>query len=104
MQVIAPFSADDLVDKQVRQVEVDGRAPIAVYRLGDELLATDDICTHEFAFLSEGEIEGGEIICPFHLGAFDIRTGEATVAPCVDPLVVYPVTVDAAGRIIIDLG
>ena len=39
--------------------------------------------------MSEGDIDGDEIYCPFHMGAFDIRTGEATVPPCVTPLKTY---------------
>ena len=37
---------------------------------------TDDICTHGNASSSEGEIEEGKVYCPFHDGAFDIRTGK----------------------------
>jgi nitrite reductase/ring-hydroxylating ferredoxin subunit len=36
---------------------------------------------------------GCEIECPYHSGRFDIRTGEATLRPCVDPLAVYPANV-----------
>lgn len=76
-----------------RRVPVPGRAPIAVYRLSDGFYATDDICTHGEANLSEGDIEDGEIICPFHLGKFDIRTGAATAAPCVTAIKCYRVAV-----------
>lgn len=68
--------------QEVRGFELeDGRA-VAVYHLEDGFYATDDVCTHGEALLSDGEIEDGQIFCPYHMGAFDIRTGEATVAPC----------------------
>lgn len=76
------------------QLDVDDRDPIAVYRLADGYYATDNLCTHGAAYLSEGEVEGDEIYCPFHAGAFDIRSGEPVAAPCVIPLKTYPVTVD----------
>jgi nitrite reductase/ring-hydroxylating ferredoxin subunit len=57
----------------------------------------DDTCTHGQASLSEGTIEGDEIFCPFHMGAFSIKTGEATAPPCVSPLRTYPVRVEGDG-------
>lgn len=76
---------------QVIQLSIDGRAPIALYNLDGDYFATDDTCTHGDASLAEGDIEGAEIICPFHLGAFDIRTGEVTAAPCSQAIQIYPV-------------
>ena len=70
----------------VRQVVAPGQAPVAIYRLADGFYATDDLCSHGEANLSEGEVEGSEIVCPFHLGKFDIRTGLATAAPCFAPV------------------
>lgn len=78
---------------EVKQIEVAGRAPVALYNLDGEFFATDDTCTHGEASLAEGDIDGGEIYCPFHMGAFDIRTGEATVAPCAQALRSYGVNV-----------
>ena len=78
---------------EVRQIEVEGRAPVALYNLDGEFFATDDTCTHGEASLAEGDIDGDEIYCPFHMGAFDIRTGEATAAPCMEPLCTYRVQV-----------
>lgn len=88
---ISLFPASELGEGEIRQVEIDGRAPVAIYKLDGEFLATDDTCTHGEASLSEGDIDGDSIVCPFHLGAFNIRTGEATIAPCVTPLRTYPV-------------
>jgi len=68
--------SSELKKNEVLQVEIIGRPPIAVYNLGGQFFATDDTCTHGDASLSEGEIEEGEIYCPFQYGAFDIRTGK----------------------------
>lgn len=86
-------SVRDLSAAGVLQVEIEGRAPIAVYQLTDGIYCTDDTCTHEDAPLSSGEVDGGFIVCPFHLGAFDIKTGAAVRAPCCVDLRTYPVTI-----------
>jgi nitrite reductase/ring-hydroxylating ferredoxin subunit len=54
-----------------------GDERIGIYRLEDgSLHAIGDICTHEFAVLSEGFVEGDRIECPLHQALFDIRTGK----------------------------
>lgn len=75
-------ASGEVSEGEVHQVDLgDGRV-LAVYRMEGEVYATDDLCTHGDASLSEGEIENGQIVCPYHMGTFDIRTGEATGAPC----------------------
>jgi nitrite reductase/ring-hydroxylating ferredoxin subunit len=73
----------------VRRVVVAGRR-LAVYNVEGVFHATDDTCTHGFASLSEGVLAGHVITCPWHGGAFDIRTGLPAAAPCTEPLAVYP--------------
>ena len=94
MAEIKVLSANELAPNEIKQVFVDDREPIAVYNLAGEYFATDDTCTHGQASLSEGSIEGDEIFCPFHMGAFSMKTGEATAPPCVAPLRIYPVRVE----------
>lgn len=71
------------------RVEHAGLPVLAVFRVGEEYFVTDDLCTHGAASLSEGELIGFEIECPFHQGAFDLRTGAPTARPCSVPLRVY---------------
>ena len=73
-------------------VEVDG-LPIAVINVGGTYYATDDTCTHRGALLSEGDVEGKEIICPLHGAVFDVINGEVVEPPASDPLTCYPVRV-----------
>jgi naphthalene 1,2-dioxygenase ferredoxin component len=82
-----------LGDGEVIGVIIDGRE-IALYELDGDILATDDICTHAYAKLSDGWMERGEIECPLHAGRFDIKTGKATAPPCVDDLKTYPVRIE----------
>lgn len=82
-----------LGDGDVIGVIVDGKE-IALYDIEGQIFATDDICTHAYAKLSDGWFDKGEIECPLHAGRFDARTGKATAPPCVDDLKTYPVRVE----------
>jgi nitrite reductase/ring-hydroxylating ferredoxin subunit len=85
-------SASDVPDQGVKQVSPPGLdVEFAVYRLDGEFYATDDMCTHGMVSLSNGEVEDGQIFCPLHGGAFDIRTGKATELPCRQALKIYKV-------------
>ena len=82
-----------LSDGEVIGVTIAGHE-IALYEMEGEVFATDDICTHAYAKLSDGWMEKGEIECPLHAGRFDIKTGKATAPPCVDDVKTYPVRVE----------
>lgn len=75
---------------EMHHVEIGARM-IAVYNLAGAFYATDDMCTHEFAFLSDGMIDGDIVECPLHGGKFDIKTGRAAAPPCTAGLTTYPV-------------
>ena len=76
---------------------------IALYDIDGQVFATDDICTHAYAKLSDGWFDKGEIECPLHAGRFDARTGKATVPPCVDDIKTYETRVEG-GEIQVKLG
>jgi naphthalene 1,2-dioxygenase system ferredoxin subunit len=82
----------DLAEGEVLGVETAGR-DIAVYDIDGQLFATDNICSHAYARLSDGWLDNGEIECPLHAGRFDIKTGKATCPPAIDHLKTYPVRV-----------
>jgi len=81
---------NDLVPGKPRQVEVDGK-PVCVARVGDEVFAVSNICTHSYAELSDGEIDGFKIECWLHGADFDLRTGEALTLPATEALESYNV-------------
>jgi naphthalene 1,2-dioxygenase system ferredoxin subunit len=64
---------------------------------------TADMCSHGPGLLSDGYVDGFDIECPFHQGRFDLRTGDATLAPCTQPIKVWPVKVEG-GRVFLNLG
>lgn len=68
--------------------------PVAIYRVGEDIFATHDICTHGQARLSEGFLEDCLIECPLHQGLFDIRTGEPVGPPCTAPVKTFSVRLE----------
>ncbi len=73
-------------------VEVHG-ARIALFRIGGEIHALQDRCTHLGGPLSEGFVEGEEVECPWHSARFNLKTGEALSPPAFESVRVYPVRV-----------
>ena len=84
--------AADFEDEDVEQLWV-GKLAIAVYRAEGQFCATQDLCTHEHAYLSDGVVVDCVVECPFHQGRFDIRTGKALGAPVIEPLETYPIKI-----------
>jgi naphthalene 1,2-dioxygenase system ferredoxin subunit len=94
---IDALASEDLPIDDVVGVAVDGR-DIALYAVGEEVYATDNICTHGHARLCDGFLEGHEIECPLHQGKFDVRTGQATCAPPTEAVRSYSVKIEG-GRV-----
>jgi len=78
----------DLHSGEAISIPVDRRM-IAVVRSGDEYFAIEDVCTHDGAELTGGEVEGAEIICPRHGARFCLRTGQALSPPAYEPVRVF---------------
>ena len=83
-------SRGDLPQGEVLGVEVAGR-PIALYDVDGNVFATDNICTHAYARLSDGWLDGDLIECPLHAARFEVRTGKVLDPPATEDLKTYPV-------------
>ena len=103
MPEVKTIKHDVLETNSVTQHYLEDDTPVAIYNLEGEYFATSDVCTHGQAFLSEGEIRGDEIVCPFHEGTFEIRTGEPVDPPCVIPLDRFETRVGEDGYIYITI-
>jgi nitrite reductase/ring-hydroxylating ferredoxin subunit len=73
-------TTDEVAPGQPKLVEVNGRR-VALFNLDGNFYAIDDFCTHRGAPLSEGEVMGKDIQCPWHGAMFDITTGEVSGPP-----------------------
>lgn len=75
-----------------RTIDADG-TPIAIFNVGGEYYAIGDLCTHEAETLSEGQLDGCEIICPRHQARFSLISGAALSPPAYEAVATYPVRV-----------
>ena len=85
--------ADDFKPGGSKVVDVDD-VQIAVFNLDGEYFAIEDVCTHDYATLAGGKIDGDQIICPRHGARFNIKTGEALTAPAYEPIPTFTVRVE----------
>ena len=83
---------DQLAEGEAVGVEVAGRS-IALYDVEGSVFATDNICTHAYARLSDGWLDGELIECPLHAARFDVRTGKVLDPPATEDLKTYPVRI-----------
>jgi nitrite reductase/ring-hydroxylating ferredoxin subunit len=91
-QFVAVAKVSELARQSIKCVDVAGRK-IALFNLDGEFYALADDCTHEGGPLSEGEIRGAEVECPWHGARFDIRSGKVTLDPANEDVVRYNVRV-----------
>jgi len=67
---------------------------IAVFNINNCYFAIDDECSHAGGSLSEGEVEGYVVTCPWHGATFDVQTGQALSAPAFDQVKNYKVKIE----------
>jgi nitrite reductase/ring-hydroxylating ferredoxin subunit len=87
---VAVGSRAELNEGAMKGIEL-GDLQIAIYNVEGEIYATDNICTHAFALLTDGFLDGDVIECPLHGGCFKIKTGEGMGAPISEDIKTYPV-------------
>lgn len=83
---------DDFTEGEPAAV-IAGDRQIAIFRIGDEVFALSDLCTHGHARLSDGYVEDGCVECPLHQGLFDIRTGAPRCAPVTEAVRAFPIRI-----------
>jgi nitrite reductase/ring-hydroxylating ferredoxin subunit len=74
---------------ELSAVDLDG-AKIAVARMQGRLYAFQDECTHMQCSLSGGDLEEDTVVCPCHMGRFQITTGAVVEGPPLLPLRTWP--------------
>ena len=88
MTIVCAF--EEVPDGGALKVEVDG-VPVSVVRIGSDVYAVGDTCTHANVSLSGGDVwcDELEIECPKHGSAFSLLTGEPSTLPATQPVAVY---------------
>jgi len=91
---MADIEFDQMPAGQPIKIEKNGKT-ICLTRIGDEVFAVDDTCSHSEASLSEGEVSDYKIECWLHGAEFDLRTGAALTLPANIALNTYRVKIEA---------
>ncbi len=87
------FFIKDLPAGKSKKLRLNGQ-DVAVYNVDSQFYATSDECTHAGGPLSEGELDGHTVICPWHFSCFDVITGAATCGPAREAVKTFKVTID----------
>lgn len=100
MSAVDVGTLDALEPGSALRVEVDD-TPVCLVRVGDEVFAVHDVCTHALESLSAGWVEGDRIECPRHGAQFSLRSGDALTPPASKAVPTFPVEV-RDGRVYVD--
>jgi 3-phenylpropionate/trans-cinnamate dioxygenase ferredoxin subunit len=94
-------SLDEIAAGTARKADVAGIA-VSIVRIGDDVYALGDVCTHAEISLSDGEVwcDELEIECPKHGSAFSLLTGEPATLPATQPVPVFEASV-VDGQIVV---
>ncbi len=67
---------------------------VGVFLVDGACHAVHDVCTHEYALLSQGYQDGATVECPLHAAKFDVVTGKCLAGPAHEDVAVYPVKLE----------
>lgn len=70
-----------------------GDLRIVLYSVNGEIFATNNVCTHAYALLSDGWLDDDVVECPLHGGQFNVRSGKALCDPVDRDLTTFPVRI-----------
>jgi nitrite reductase/ring-hydroxylating ferredoxin subunit len=63
-----------------------GAVPVVVVRSGNDAHVLSDTCPHLAAPMSDGEVEDGALVCPWHGSTFRLTDGAVVHGPATAPL------------------
>ena len=91
----------DLGNGEMRGVEA-GPFRVVVCRVGGQLFALEDLCSHDETTLSDGELEGFTLMCPLHFAQFDVRDGKHLSPPAYTGIRTFKVT-ESPGSVVVEV-
>ena len=86
-------AVDDLPEQDGLVVTA-GKASLLLVGRGDRIHAVENRCSHRGGPLSDGEVEGGCVTCPWHGSRFDLDTGDVVAGPATAAQPVYETRVN----------
>lgn len=90
------------IDPDYPTMAIIGDVEVALCRVGRDVFAVNNICSHAYARLSDGFVEEHQVFCPLHQGSFDVRTGQAMAAPCYEAVATYSTMIEN-GTVYVDV-
>ena len=83
----------ELSPGEMKYVEV-GDDQVLLANVEGAIYACDNVGTHAFAPLAEGDLQGEQVECPLHGSVFNVTTGEVIDAPADENLRVFQVRIE----------
>ena len=78
--------------KEKNCIKIKGKE-LALFKIGNKLYCTDNLCTHAQGQLCEGNLQGTLIECPWHNSKFDVISGKVKNPPARENLKTYKITI-----------
>lgn len=86
-------TVDEIPEDEVRGFYIEG-TQIGISNVEGEYFCFENICTHAYALLSDGFLDGDKIECPLHQGLFCVRDGKAVDGPVDVDLRTFPLKIE----------
>ncbi|MBC2667132.1 non-heme iron oxygenase ferredoxin subunit [Novosphingobium flavum] len=83
------LDSSELADGEMAGAQV-GELAFALFRVDGAVFATSNICTHQYALMTDGYFDGALIECPLHQALFDVKTGAVIEGPTDKALTCFP--------------
>ena len=104
MSRVAVATLDELGDVPLGVEMPEADRELALVRIGDEVFAIRDECSHGKVRLSEGDVDISNcaIECYLHGSMFDLRSGAAINLPATRPVPVYRCVIEG-DQVLVDI-
>lgn len=93
LEFIKVAELSDIDEDELIQVELDGE-PVCLAKANGVICAFTDNCTHVGGPLSEGELNGDVLTCPWHAAQFNVYTGKVLRGPARQDIQTYAVKIE----------
>ena len=74
-----------------------GMEPVVLANVDGDIYALEDLCSHQEFPISDGELDGSDVVCMYHGARFDACTGRNKGLPAIRPVKSFPVDVREDG-------
>jgi nitrite reductase (NADH) small subunit len=86
-------TAESVPLREGRAVRIGG-VEIAIFNLGDRVLAIENRCPHQGGPLCDGIVSGTTVVCPLHGWRFDLESGAAVRSSLPACVTVFPARIE----------